>query len=301
MASFKQLFSAAPVNSIEYVCALRGDETNPRAPSQLFTRNRIMFYTFIAFAPGTVTGLYLHSVKLEMEQDNETMKMLAMAKARAEVEEEERKEAAVRSQMETVQSNLETLQARLRSLEEAVMGQSTAPPLLDIVVPTDPLFDEGGGSVDARDPDDILGMLEAKVQHWWNDNGMQDQVDEWWKYLWEDDDDLLNVDAWKAAIESWWTGKPKPTTFHAHALLEVVETWATVDASLSWLHNRDLIRAKIEDMQEEAKTARRAAEVKEEAARQADEARRERKVKARLERAEGQGSAIQQRIENTTQ
>ncbi|CAK4072181.1 unnamed protein product [Aphanomyces euteiches] len=286
MASFKQLFSAAPADSVE----------------QLLTPKRILYYTFLAFGPGTMAGLYLHSVKLEMENDNEAAKILMMMKARAEVEEEERKEAEMRSQMQTVQSNLHTLQSRLRALEEAVLGNSTAPPLPD-VLPSETIIESEVTQVEPETKD-LMAQVEAKFWQWWEDENMKEQVDAWWKYLWEDDDDdFFSPEAWIAKISAWWNGddlpqKPVEPRLHPRALLDAVETWAAVDGSLSWLHNKNLIRFKIEEKLEEAKEAKRIRDEKELAERIAAEARIERRIQEKLEKLQGRSDISKRREES---
>jgi hypothetical protein len=97
---------------------------------QLFTRPRLIVYGIIAFGPGTLAWLLLHSVKLEMEKDNEAARLVMVGKARAEVEEEERKEVIRKAELEGVLHRVETLHERLKAMEHVIFG-TTSPESLE--------------------------------------------------------------------------------------------------------------------------------------------------------------------------
>ncbi|RHY23116.1 hypothetical protein DYB36_001473 [Aphanomyces astaci] len=264
-------------------------------PRQLFTRGRVAFYTFIAFGPGTMTGLYLHSLKLEMENDNRAAKLIAMMKAQEEVLEEERKEAAILTQMQKVQANLQLLHSRMRALEETVTGHSTIDPLADILPTSTDTLDGDDASNDNSDQHDdtsLVATIQAAARQWWEDEHMQEKVDAWYAYLWEDDelDEFFSLDAWKAKALAWWSGEEssKPPSLHASALLQTVEQWATIDGTLSWLQNKDVIRAKLQETVAQGREAREVALAKEVAAKKEAEIKRQRKVLSKLERMKDQ-------------
>ncbi|RHY25917.1 hypothetical protein DYB32_008007 [Aphanomyces invadans] len=243
--------------------------------------------------------IYLHNLKVEMENDNEASKMIAMMRAQEEVLEEERKEASILSQMQKVQANLQALHSRLRSLEETVTGKSAMEPLADILpVSTDAESNEDASApADSTDDSSFLATIKSTAYQWWKDEDMQEKMDAWYKYLWEDDeiDNLFNLDAWKVKLLAWWNGEEPPIKLHANTLLQTVEQWANVDGSLSWLRNKDIVHAKLEEIARAAHDERRSAQEKDAAAKKEEEIKRQRKIQAKLEKLNQGQSGIEAR------
>ncbi|TMW56018.1 hypothetical protein Poli38472_008666 [Pythium oligandrum] len=100
---WKQLFAEAPAN----------------AAQNLLTPRRKIMYATIAFAPGTILGLYLNSVKHRMDEENELLRLHHVQEELA-VEAERQKKDVVLIQM------MEDLRNRIKRLEEEAQIKSPA-------------------------------------------------------------------------------------------------------------------------------------------------------------------------------
>ncbi|EQC41510.1 hypothetical protein SDRG_01477 [Saprolegnia diclina VS20] len=204
MASFKQLFSAAPA----------------RAFDDLVSGPRLAFYGFIMFGPGTMVGLYLHSVKIEMESENEAARLVMLAKARAEVEIEDSKEAQRKAELAAMAAKIDTLQARLRSMEIAVLGDAT---------PETPLSTDAAApkSNDAKQ-DTEVSEVTREAPATWSVAALWVRLREMWDE--EDEvtwDDLFSLESWETSWKEFYAklvndsdGKATP--------LHIDDLWATL-------------------------------------------------------------------------
>ncbi|KDO34752.1 hypothetical protein SPRG_00813 [Saprolegnia parasitica CBS 223.65] len=226
MASFKQLFSAAPA----------------RAFDDLVSGPRLAFYGFIMFGPGTMVGLYLHSVKIEMESENEAARLVMLAKARAEVEIEESKEAQRKAELAAMAAKIDTLQARLRSMEVAVLGDAA---------PDTPLTSADAAAtrndIGAKEDTELSeATLEAPAT--WSVAALWVRLREMWDE--EDEvtwDDFFSLESWKTSWKEFYaklmdTGDRKATPLH------IEDLWATladVTSPSSLDATPDALRAKV--------------------------------------------------------
>ncbi|OQR98513.1 hypothetical protein ACHHYP_08441 [Achlya hypogyna] len=225
MASFKQLFSAAP----------------PRALDDLMTGPRIAFYGFLMFAPGTLTGLYLYSVKLEMESENEAARLVMLGKARAEIEAEEALEAKRKGELTALATKIDLLQARLHKMERTVLGEA-APPL------ESPSADTASTPTPTDTPVQAQAMVETTPT--WSVAAVWVRLREMWDE--EDElswDDLWSLESWQASWKDFCTKIFDDGNSHITPV-QVESLWATLaevtsPTPIATIGTPDAVQAKI--------------------------------------------------------
>ncbi|OQR89895.1 hypothetical protein THRCLA_09524 [Thraustotheca clavata] len=222
MASFKQLFSAAPA----------------KAYDELMSGPRLAFYGFLMFAPGCMTWLYLEDVKKEMEQENEAARLVILAKARAEVEAEEVKEAQKKAELDAVIAKIDSIQSRLQAMEHVVLG-----------TPLPEAIEQSNETKESNE--EHVNEEEKRIQkNNWNVAAVWVRLREIWdeedEFSWED---LMSIESWKSAWNEFYRklfdDKDKFAYIKADELRQVLNNVTTPGPLRK---NREDIRAAIKSM-----------------------------------------------------